>query len=115
TREDYSVAGEQFKSGVLSASKKQLLLEFRKNQLQPPIVHKGWFHDLIPSDLPNNIAFAFLDGDLYQSINDSLRLVWDKLIPRSTVTVDDYASESLPGVERAVINYLQNKSKYRDN
>lgn len=104
--QDNSVAGDQFIAGELTVSKKDLLLEFRKASLAPPIVHKGWFNELGSSDLPNTIAFAYLDGDFYASIIDSLRLVWPRLQPGGVVCIDDYGREALPGVERAVHDYF---------
>jgi len=105
--EDSSAAGDQFKVGELSVSKKQLLHEFYKANLKPPIVHKAWFSELTNDDVPHHIAFAFLDGDFYDSIMDSLRLVWPRLESDAIVTVDDFGREALPGTERAVRNFLQ--------
>lgn len=99
---DSSVAGDQFVTGELSVSKKDFLREFQKAGLQPPKVHKAWFGDLTPQAVPEQIAFAFLDGDFYQSIHDSLRLVLPRLSPGATIIIDDYAREALPGVRRAV-------------
>lgn len=107
--EDRSVAGDQFKAGELQVGKKQLLHEFYKANLRPPIVHKAWFNDLTIDDLPKHIAFAFLDGDFYDSIMDSLRLVWPRLKPGAIVTVDDFGREALPGAERAVREFLHDK------
>lgn len=103
---DSSAAGEAFQPGQLQASKKQLLREFHKAALRPPIVHKGWFSDLGAEQVPDRIAFAFLDGDFYESIADSLRLVLPRLQPGGTIVVDDYAREALPGVARAVRQHV---------
>jgi O-methyltransferase len=71
-----------------------------------PVIHKAWFRDLAPADIPPQICFAFLDGDFYESIRDSLRLVWPQLAPRAIVVVDDYQSEALSGAKRAVDEWL---------
>ncbi len=102
TAQDFSAAGEQFKAGELFATKKQFIANFKKAGAPLPVVHKGWFHDLSPDDVPPNITFAFLDGDYYQSIHDSLQLVVPNLAPTHTIVVDDYASSALPGAARAV-------------
>lgn len=107
--QDQSAAGTDFKAGELTVSKKQFLREFYKAKLQPPITHKAWFNELKVEDLPQDIAFAFLDGDFYGSIIDSLRLVWPRLAPNGTITIDDYQRETLPGVERAVRDFFQDK------
>ena len=106
TRQDQSVAGEAFKAGELMASKKDFMRQFRAAHLQPPIVHKGWFGDLTDKDVPEQIAFAFLDGDFYQSIMDSLKLVWPRMSQGGVVLIDDYGREALPGVNRAVHDFF---------
>lgn len=102
TAADNSAAGEQFRAGELAVSKKQFLREFQKAGLRAPVTHKGWFGELAGSDVPERIAFAFLDGDFYESIRDSLRLVIPRMAPGSTIVVDDYAREALPGAAKAV-------------
>jgi len=104
--QDSSGVGEQFKAGELSVSKKQFIREFQKANLRMPIVHKCWFSDLTPADVPNKIAFAFLDGDFYESIKDSLKLVLLRLAPGATIIIDDYAREALPGASRAANELL---------
>lgn len=103
---DVSPSGEQFKAGELNVSKKQFIMNFKRAGLALPVIHKGWFSELSPDDVPDAIAFAFLDGDFYDSILDSLRLVWPRLAPGGIVTIDDYAREALPGVERAVADFF---------
>jgi len=106
TSADQSTSGDQFRQGELSVSKKQFLQSFHKANLAPPITHKAWFADLSPEQLPNQIAFAFLDGDFYQSIFDSLQLVWPRLTPGGIVNIDDYQREALPGVTQAVDDFF---------
>jgi len=102
SREDESPAGTNFQAGKLAVSKKQLTREFQKAGLKLPIIHKGWFDQLSSGDVPEQIAFAFLDGDFYESIKSSLKLVLPRMQPGSTIVIDDYAREALPGVARAV-------------
>lgn len=98
---DMSVVGDQFVTGELRVSRRQLIENFKKAHLQLPVVHKGWFADLAQNDIPDNIIFAFLDGDYYESIRDSLRLITPKLQPGAVIIIDDYASEALPGAAKA--------------
>lgn len=107
TPQDMSPAGEQFRAGELTSSRKQFEHQFKKAGLKLPFVHKGWFSELQPADVPHDICFAYLDGDYYESIRDSLRLIWPKLAPGATIVVDDYASEALPGAARAVNEWLR--------
>lgn len=106
SREDDSPAGTQFQAGELSVSKKSFLHEFQKANLRPPIVHKGWFSELSEGDVPRQIAFAFLDGDFYESIRDSLKLVLPRMQKGGTIVIDDYAREALPGVAKGVRELL---------
>lgn len=98
---DRSVVGDQFVEGALAASRKGFRENFHKAHLTQPIVHKGWFHQLTESDIPEQIGFAFFDGDYYESIDDSFRLTYDRLTAHATIIVDDYTNEALPGASRA--------------
>lgn len=109
TAKDLSPAGEQFKAGELLATKKQFIATMKKAGLALPAIHKGWFSDLAPHDVPGNIMFAFLDGDYYESIKDSLRLIEGKLAEGAVIVVDDYANEALPGAAKAVDEWLTGK------
>ena len=114
TREDSSAAGDQFKTGELFVTKREVIEKFKRQNLPLPKIKKAFFEDLDPiSDLPNKICFAFLDGDYYQSIMDSLRLVTPKLTPDAVLVVDDYANEALPGAARAADVWLQAHPGFR--
>jgi len=102
TTADESRAGDQFQAGELRVSKKEFLQQFKKAGLRAPFVHKGWFGHLTEADVPDTIAFAFLDGDFYESIRDSLRLVLPRMQKGGIIIVDDYAREALPGAAKAV-------------
>ncbi len=130
TAEDNSGAGQNFQKGELLVSKREVVEKLRKHGLKtashlnlvvspaansasatPPtslvIVKKAWFDDLQPSDLPAEIAFAFLDGDLYSSIRTSLALVLPRLAARGVIIVHDYNNPELPGSARAVDEFLR--------
>lgn len=108
--QDITPVGDDFRAGELSVSRRQLIAEFQRARLQPPVVHKGWFSSLGAADVPEQIAFAFLDGDFYQSMIDSLRLVWPRLQAGGVICIDDYKRDALPGVERAVRDFFQGKT-----
>lgn len=107
--QDNNAASVDFEPGKLYVSKKDFLQQFRSSGLVPPITHKGWFDELTEKDVPETIAFAFLDGDFYGSIISSLRLVWPRLSEGGLVLIDDYNRETLPGVARAIHDFFQNK------
>lgn len=106
TKQDYSPVGEQFRPGELYATKKQLVRNFVKANLPLPVIHKGWFASLSTNDVPDKLCFAFLDGDYYESIRQSLELVWPALQSNAKVLIDDYNSEALPGVRKAVDSWI---------
>ena len=111
---DLSVAGENFKKGELLASKTELVRKFKSASLPLPVIKKGFFDELSPEDLPSKIAFAFLDGDLYESIKDSLKLVVPKMVDGGTILVHDYINTALPGAAKAVDEYLANIKKHSE-
>lgn len=102
TKFDESPAGIQFKAGELTVSKNDFIRQFKKAGLRLPYIHKSWFSELTTADIPDNIIFAYLDGDFYESIRDSLNLIKPKLEVDGVIVVDDYANEALPGVSKAV-------------
>ena len=110
TVHDSNAAGVDFEAGKLFVTRREFAQAFRAANLQVPIVHKGWFDQLSEQDVPEPIAFAFLDGDFYDSIIDSLRLVWPRLSERGVILIDDYQRETLPGVARAVEDFFRGKS-----
>lgn len=108
--QDSSPVGTHFKAGELLATKKELIAHFKKAGLRTPYIHKAWFSDLASNDVPDSIAFAYLDGDFYASILDPLKLIWNKLSSGACVAVDDYGREALPGVTKAVDEFCSMNS-----
>jgi O-methyltransferase len=107
SREDESPAGAQFVQGALAASKSQFIYNFKHAGVRLPVIHKCWFSEVAPGDVPERIAFAFLDGDYYESIRTPLELIWPHLSLGAVVVIDDYGSEALPGAKRAVDEWLR--------
>ena len=108
--EDISVMGENFKGGELFVTKREVKERFLRAGLPVPIIKKAWFKDLQDEDLPEVIAFAFLDGDFYDSIKDSLKLVESKMNSGAKMIIHDYNNEALPGVKKAVDEWLVGKN-----
>ena len=79
-----------------------------------PVIHPGWFAETLPTDLPDEIAFAYLDGDFYASTLTALTHCVPRLVPTGVLLVDDYADtvanprawDGLPGVKRACDAYF---------
>lgn len=107
-----------YHQGQLKASKGALLDNFRKSNLKSPIIHAGWFQDTLPTELPDEIAFAHLDGDLYESIIVSLEHVYPRLSKGAICLIDDYCDpdiyecwNKLPGVKKACDEFLIEKEE----
>ena len=107
---DDSVLGRDFKGGELLVTKREVKERFLRAGLPVPVIKKAWFKDLGEADLPNKIAFAFLDGDFYESIKDSLKLIENRMVQEGVILVHDYSNPALPGVMKAVDEWLKNKN-----
>lgn len=123
TVEDSSGAGANFKEGELLVTKREVVEKLRKHGLrtsshpdstQPNvIIKKAWFDQLQDADLPQDIAYAFLDGDLYSSIKTSLQLVVPRLSQQGIIIVHDYNNPELPGSARAVDEFLRTHADWQ--
>ncbi|MBQ8985543.1 class I SAM-dependent methyltransferase [Candidatus Saccharibacteria bacterium] len=107
--QDESLLGEPFKKGELSVSKREVKERFLRAGLKVPVIKKGWFSDLTTEDLPEKIAFCFLDGDFYDSIRDGLKVINEKMARNGVIMVHDYLNPALPGVKTAVSEWLKDK------
>jgi O-methyltransferase len=104
-----SAADRYLKQGDCKAAESDVLAVFERWNLRAPQVHAGWFEETLPHQLPDRVAFAYLDGDFYESIHISLTHVWPRLSVGGSVIVDDYcdrelsprAWDGLPGVKKA--------------
>ena len=86
----------------------QSIGKFKKMGLKLPKIKKAFFDELdIIYDIPEKISYAFLDGDLYQSIKTSLNLVSSKMSQGGVIIVHDYNNPELPGSARAVDEWLK--------
>ena len=102
SKEDESVIGEDFKGGELLVTKREVKERFLRAGLPVPVIKKGWFAELSAEDVPERIAFAFIDGDFYESIRDALKLVGPRMTRGGVIVVHDYTNPALPGVRKAV-------------
>ena len=110
SEKDESEVGKDFRQGELMVTKREVKARFLRAGLPVPIIKKAWFNELTEVDLPEKIAFAFLDGDLYASIKDSLKLVENKMSNGGVLIVHDYNNLALPGVAKAVDEWLRDKN-----
>lgn len=110
THQDSSPAGLQFQGGELRASKHQFIKHFKQANLPLPNIHTGWFENLTEADMPERIAFAFLDGDFYSSIKSSLTVITPHLADKAIILIDDYSNEALPGARKAADEWAREHS-----
>ncbi|CAE8645399.1 unnamed protein product [Polarella glacialis] len=96
-----------FLEGALAVPQRQFLRKFERAGVRLPTLHAGWFAD---ASYPEKIAFAFFDGDFYDSILESFRQVYPRLAkPGARVVIDDYGSSRLPGCKLACDEFLADK------
>lgn len=115
TDADDSPLGMDFKRGELFTTKREVKERFLRAGLKVPVIKKAWFNELGPGDLPEQIAFAFLDGDLYESIKDSLRLVMPRMTQGGIILVHDYNNPALPGVAKAADEWMKGRKNEMEN
>lgn len=107
--EDESIIGKDFKAKELFVTKREVKQRFLRANLPVPVIKKAWFKELSFNDLPEKISFAFLDGDFYESILDSLKLVENKMVKDGVIVIHDFANPALPGVAKAVDEWNMDK------
>lgn len=98
-----------FRKGFLTVEKNMFIDLFNKNNVSLPVIHSGWFADIPDEEYPNEICFAFFDGDFYTSIIDSFNKVYHKMQKGGIIVIDDCGNESLPGCKIACIEFLKDK------
>jgi O-methyltransferase len=94
--------GTGWREGTLKSTEQVLTSNFVENKLPPPIIHKDWFKNVPEDKLPEKISFAFLDGDFYDSIYDSLNKIFDRVSDGGYICFHDYQRADLPGVRAAI-------------
>ncbi|MFD5513699.1 TylF/MycF/NovP-related O-methyltransferase [Streptomyces sp. NPDC127051] len=111
--------GDHLKDGDFSASVEDVKRLHRRWGLRLPQVHAGWFDVTLPSQLPEGIAFAYLDADRYSSTLAALRAAIPLMSPGGVILLDDYADAAasrisetavaqplVPGVMRACVEFF---------
>jgi len=94
--------------GTLKTSEDVIKNNFISNNLPLPTIIKSWFKDV--TGLPDKVCFAFLDGDFYSSIYESLEKIYDKVADGGYIAVHDYKRGDLPGVEKAINDFLKERN-----
>lgn len=103
--------------GDCRATIENVVAQFEKWGQPLPNIHKGWFEDTLPRHCPEQVSFAYLDGDFYQSILTSLEYIYPRLPKNGIILIDDYGDKSknplawdeLPGVKLACDHFFSGK------
>jgi O-methyltransferase len=96
--------------GTMTATMDDLVYNFVSAGVRMPYLRKGYFCDTKPEDVPEKISFAHLDGDLYISIMDPLKLIYDRMVPGGVILVDDFGDDQYwPGARKAVEEFFADK------
>jgi O-methyltransferase len=115
-----------YRKGDMKVNLEQFQKNFDILGLKKPIILKGWFEETLPKSLPNNIAFALIDADLYSSTLFALTQIypklncggicvfgvyWDPDANYSGTTKLNYQS---PGVKKACDEFFKDKPEHID-
>lgn len=93
----------KFGCGIMKTSIADVEFYFMVSGLGVPRVVEGWFSDIKPNQVPDEIAFAHLDGDLYESTRDALSIVAPRMSKGGVIILDDYGWSVTPGVKSAFV------------
>lgn len=75
-------------------------------------IHGGMFADF-KEVFKHPLAFAHIDGDLYQSTLDALEIAMPLVIEGGVLVIDDYATADWPGVKQACEEILCPNKQWR--
>jgi O-methyltransferase len=101
--ETASVAGES------TVSIHDFINTFKLAKLRTPYINEGWFREIPDEQYPDQICFAFFDGDFYSSIIDSFEKVYHKMVTGGIILVHDFMWQNYPGVQKACEDFLKEK------
>lgn len=96
-------------AGSVKTARQIVVDRFAKENLPQPSIHAGWFKDIADHEYPEQVAFAFFDGDFHSSIMDSFSRIWPRMSPGGVICVHDYGCDTWPGVTTACEEFLMDK------
>lgn len=102
----YDITEAKFTEGSMRVARAQLEKTFLDAGLPLPTIVPKWFKDVTDEDMPKQIAFCHLDSDFYNSVKESLRLVYPRMMPGAVCFVDDAPWTGLPGVRAALDEFI---------
>ena len=73
------------------------------------IFHQGFIPDTFEGlALPNGIALAHVDVDIFKSVWDCCEFIYPRLVPGGFLLFDDYRFPKCPGAKKAVDEFFSN-------
>ena len=115
--------GGVYKKGDMSFSKDLFEKNFCGLGLKKPYIYAGWFEETLPGNLPDKVAFALLDADLYSSTLFALKELYPKMSkgaicllgvywdPKTKVAMTSDQRYKSPGVKKACDEFFSDKSE----
>lgn len=94
------------KKGYFNTTLSNFKFSFEKENLKLPIINEGWFSEISDVKYPDKICFAFFDSDLHDSIMDSFKKTYHKIIHGGKILIHDY---NFSGVKKACDDFLKEK------
>jgi O-methyltransferase len=110
-----------YRQGDMDTTQEQFIGNFERLGLKKPCVHGGWFEETLPIYLPDKIAFALLDADLYKSTLYALQELYPRLSsggicllgvywdPNTKVRMTTDPKYRSPGVKKACDEFFDDK------
>jgi O-methyltransferase len=94
---------------ILAVSLEEVQENFRRYDLLDDKVRflKGWFRDTLPVAPIKDLALLRLDGDLYESTMDTLKALYDKVVPGGFLIVGDF--NDFEPCRRAVLEFREQR------
>lgn len=121
TLTDNDLKDKVYQKGYMATTMDVFKQRFNTVGLKMPEIHKGWFEDTIPGQLPDRISFAWMDGDLYESAKHYLPHLYERMSPGAIGAIAVYYDEKKfprkglspayisPGYRRALDEFLADK------
>jgi O-methyltransferase len=84
--------------GIIKGESQLMVEDFLVRRLRIPrdelVFHVGWFQDTVPAARASigDLALLRLDGDWYDSTKVCIENLYDKVVPRGFIVIDDYGT-----------------------
>lgn len=84
-----------------SVTKEKFIQLFQKHEVPLPVIREGFFSETVPDLLPEQISFAFIDTDQYESMRLGIRSVLPRMSIGGVIAIHDYKDPRFPGIVKA--------------